>query len=160
MHLPVMGNQINIRGKKFNNTFGIVREKNGQPRAHQGWDISAMIGTPVYAIATGVIEFTTGNIGDYGRQICMSFNHNKQNLYAFYAHLSSVTVITGQYVVEGEEIGYIGRTGNAKNFPLTEAHLHFEIRTSAHRGRLDPSTVFGVKPLLNIIFDDFPKIVP
>jgi murein DD-endopeptidase MepM/ murein hydrolase activator NlpD len=164
MHLPVIGNHLVIRGKKFNNAFGMVRtHSNGTAKAHQGWDISATPGTPVFAVANGVIEFVTGDGGDYGRQICLSFNFKGRTLYAFYAHLQEITVVKGQFVAEGEDIGLVGRTGNAKNLPMSQSHLHFEIRTSPKppgglNGRLEPSTIFGAQPLLDIIFDDFPII--
>lgn len=157
MHLPVKGDQVIIRGKKLNNAFGMVRKnKEGKTKAHQGWDIAAAPGTPVYAVATGVVEFVTGDVGDYGKQICLSFNHNGKTLYAFYAHLQEVTVIKGQFVGEGEDIGLAGRTGNAKNLPIRESHLHFEVRTTPKAGsglhrRLDPSTILGVEPLADLV---------
>ena len=163
MHLPVAGNKLNIRGQMVNNTFGIVRTKNGNPWAHQGWDIAAMPGTPVYAVTAGVVEFITGDVGDYGKQICLSFNHKGKPLYAFYAHLQEITVVKGQFLIEGEDIGFVGRTGNASKLPLRESHLHFEVRTSPNpggvlNGRLDPSTIFGFQPMMDVVFDDLRKI--
>lgn len=175
MHLPVMGDYLTIRKKEFNNTFGWVREEDKKPRPHQGWDIAAMVGTPVYAITNSVVEFIRrerkikdkkGNWIDapYGNEICISFNFKGKTLYAQYAHLRTIDVCQGQFLIEGEEIGIVGQTGNAKGQSLANAHLHFEVRTSAFageglNGRLDPLTLFGTQPLLDIIFDDFPKIV-
>lgn len=164
MHLPIDGQYLTIRGKSLNNSFGMVRtDTNGNPKPHQGWDIAAMIGTPVYAIADGVIEFTKEQ-GDYGKQICLSFNFKEETLYAFYAHLKSISVVDKQTVKEGERIGYVGQTGNANGQHHAQAHLHFEIRTSLNpgaglSGRKDPVTVLGAQPLVDIIFADFPKIV-
>ena len=72
-----------IRGGSERNTFGIVRKfANGSPKPHQGWDFSAPIGTPVYAIADGKVEFIK-NIGDYGLQLCLSFHFDGGAYFAF-----------------------------------------------------------------------------
>lgn len=48
---------------------------------------------------------------------------NEDGTYAFYYHLmkNSVTVKLGEYVLQGQTIGYVGSSGNS-----TDAHLHFE----------------------------------
>jgi len=168
MHKPVQfGFSTHIRGNSFSNTFGIVRkEKNGDPRAHQGWDIAAFPGTPVFAIKDGVITFVRDD-GDngLGRHVCMSFDFKGRELFAVYGHLQTIEVATGQYVGEGERLGLSGQTGNAKGQHYTEAHLHFEIRTQPHAGlglghRLDPMLVLGIEPILEIIFSDMPTFAP
>jgi murein DD-endopeptidase MepM/ murein hydrolase activator NlpD len=104
---------------------------------------------------------------DYGKQICLSFEHQGTTLYAFYAHLSSIVVMESNVVQEGQLIGYSGQTGTtAKNQPLSEAHLHFEIRTIPGNGpgligKLDPGTVLGFAPIVKIITDKvFSKGIP
>lgn len=174
MHLPVDGKHLVIRGKKMNNSFGWVRTDHGKPRPHQGWDISAKLGTPVYAIANGVVEYVRrerkikgadGKLKEapYGNEICISFNFGGRTLYAQYAHLSAISVVPGQFLAEGEEIGKVGQTGNARGQAPSECHLHLEIRTTPNvgsglHGRLDPLTVLGPKPIIDILFDNFPKI--
>ncbi|MBI3466980.1 MAG: M23 family metallopeptidase [Planctomycetes bacterium] len=129
------------------NTYGNVRD--GGKKPHQGWDIDAKVNTSIYAIADGTIEFIEDtDSGDYGRQICLKFTHNSETLYAFYAHLSTISVKKGDTVKEGAELGYSGKTGNAKSLAVDQEHLHFEIRTSARpgtglTGRKDPGDVLG-----------------
>lgn len=141
-----------IRKNKLSNTFGMVRKyANGSPKPHQGWDFSAVPGTPCYAIADGKAEFTA-NQGDYGRQICMSFELNGEKLFAFYAHMQKVDVVAGQVVTMNQLIGLTGKTGNASNLANDEQHLHFEIRKVAVCGlglanRISPIKVFGICPL-------------
>lgn len=139
-----------IRGNKLNNTFGMVRNNGTKP--HQGWDFGAAVGTTAYAIADGKVEFIK-SIGDYGKQVCLSFVwKNQQTLYAFYAHMRTTLVTPGQQVTMNTIIGTTGKSGNAENLPASEDHLHFEIRTIANAGmglghRLSPLKVFGKCPL-------------
>lgn len=164
MNLPVDGYYLIIRNKSFNNTFGNVRtDVSGNPKPHQGWDIASPLGSPVYAIADGVIEFVK-DAGDYGKQICLSFEFKGKTLYAFYAHLQSFYVQTSQQVKEGEKIGIVGQTGNADGQHHSQCHLHFEIRTKLTPGaglsdRTDPVVVLGAGPVIDLIFADFPKIL-
>jgi len=85
---------------------------------HHGVDLAANRGTPVYAIAAGYVtiaSYTSAN-GNY-----VSLTHG--NGYgSIYCHLDSYKVKVGDFVVEGEIIGYVGSTGWA-----TGPHLHFEI---------------------------------
>jgi murein DD-endopeptidase MepM/ murein hydrolase activator NlpD len=148
MHNPL--DYMEIRRGLPNNGFGMVR--NGGKRPHQGWDLWAPVGTPIYAVADGVIEFAKTNAGDYGSQICMSFanpQNPEQTLYAFYAHLSQIYVVAKIFVGEGELLGLTGKSGNASGFKsIEDQHLHFEIRDAAAPGkglknRIDPAKFFG-----------------
>ena len=62
-------NIMRIRHDHPKHTFGMVRH--GGRRPHQGWDLTAPVGTPVYAITDGVIKETTANVGYYGRQVIL-----------------------------------------------------------------------------------------
>jgi murein DD-endopeptidase MepM/ murein hydrolase activator NlpD len=162
MHMPLKG-KIVIRRGRLSNAFGHnirIDPKTKNPKDHQGWDIEAPPGTPVHAIKTGlIVDRVDSENNGYGKQICLSFDHQGTTLFAFYAHLSSIAVMDSEVVHEGQIIGYSGQTGNAKGQALSEAHLHFEIRTqpyAAHGlgGRLDPGTVLGFAPVVKIIVDE------
>jgi murein DD-endopeptidase MepM/ murein hydrolase activator NlpD len=144
----------------------VRKHSNGTPKPHQGWDIAAAPGTDVFAITNGVIEFVKDDgVNNLGKQVCLSFEYNGRTLYAVYGHLSEIDVAEGMFVMEGEQLGKTGQTGNATGQALSEAHLHLEIRTQPHAGlglpgRQDPMTVLGYAPILEVIFADMPTFGP
>jgi murein DD-endopeptidase MepM/ murein hydrolase activator NlpD len=146
---PLLQNEI--RANSVNNTFGNVRKKkDGSPKSHQGWDFKAYIGTPIYAVGSGKVIFKR-NQGDYGLQLCHSFEHNGHIYYAFYAHLSEI-LLTGNEVIIDDLVAKSGESGNAKGMSKEQQHLHFEIRTQRHCGkgligRISPIALFGICPL-------------
>ena len=87
-------------------------------RRHEGVDITAPRGTPVYATADGVISRKQAQSG-YGTSIIIEHGYSYETLYA---HLSRRAVKPGQKVKRGELIGYVGNTG----FSLG-SHLHYEV---------------------------------
>lgn len=100
----------------------------GKMKLHGGADLRARIGTPVYATANGVVEWAGYNDGGFGKMVKLSHNFGFTTLYG---HLSKSTVAVGDYVKQGELIGYSGNSG------LSSApHLHYEVR-HLHR-RLAP----------------------
>lgn len=154
---------MKIRDGSKQHTFGMVRTyPNGSPKPHQGWDLEAPVGTPVFAIHSGTVKWTRSGPagGAYGNQILVEFkfdvssdDHPPVSYYAFYAHLSSIQVAAGDEVHEGDQIGLTGRTGNA-NSPGITPHLHFEIRDTGAETpgsglphRLDPTWFLGMPPM-------------
>ncbi len=95
---------------------------------HDGLDIAAPIGTPIYAALSGTVIGTGNTDATRG---CYSFGkwamikHNN-GLNTMYAHLSQIGVSNGQSVSTGDLIGYSGETGYA-----TGPHLHFGVYVSA-----------------------------
>jgi len=85
-------------------------------------DIGAPYGTPIFAAASGdvIISKGSGWNGGYGNYVVIRHPNDTQTLYA---HNSRNIVSTGQHVVQGQIIGYVGSTGKS-----TGSHLHFEIR--------------------------------
>lgn len=148
---PLVSNVI--RRRSVNNTFGMVRKyANGKAKPHQGWDFFAPVGTKTFAIAAGTVKFVHKNLGAYGSQVCISFEHAGTTKYAFYAHLQHIKVSRGDAVELGTLVGTTGDTGNASGLPALDEHLHFEIRTKAVcglglAGRISPLKVFGICPL-------------
>jgi len=91
-------------------------------RRHQGVDIFAVSGTPVYAVVNGVIEDKGVNpLG--GNKLWLRSPGDNWRYY--YAHLSGFGpgIANGTRVKKGQIIGYVGNTGNAITTP---PHLHFE----------------------------------
>ena len=87
---------------------------------HDGADLVAVTGTPVYAAADGVVIGAAPN-GGYGNWIRID---HQGKLSTVYGHLSSFApgIQEGARVSQGELIGFVGNTGRS-----TGAHLHFEI---------------------------------
>jgi murein DD-endopeptidase MepM/ murein hydrolase activator NlpD len=87
---------------------------------HDGADLVAPTGTPVYAAADGVVIGAAPN-GGYGNWIRLE---HQGKLSTVYGHLSSFApgIQEGVQVSQGELIGFVGNTGRS-----TGAHLHFEV---------------------------------
>ncbi|MDH6626426.1 murein DD-endopeptidase MepM/ murein hydrolase activator NlpD [Streptomyces sp. LBL] len=97
---------------------------------HTGVDFVVPTGTPLKAVGAGTVV-SAGWGGAYGNQVVIKL---ADGYYAQYAHLSSLSVSSGQSVAEGQQIGLSGATGN-----VTGPHLHFEIRTTPDYGSdVDP----------------------
>lgn len=152
MYYPLCNVKI-LNGSK-GNTFGMVRKyKDGSPKPHQGWDLEALDGTPIYAVADGEIAFVD-NVDNsaYGKSILLKFKYNDKEFYAFYAHINHSLVSKDDSVMEGALIGFSGSTGNAKGMSPSGQHLHFEFRNRRYAGngltgRVDPSYFYGSPPL-------------
>ena len=108
MICPVLG------GSAYSDTWGASRSGG---RSHQGVDMLAPPGTPLVAVVSGSVQFKQTSLG--GNSIWLSGNDG--NRY-FYAHLSRFEG-SSRSVSQGEVIGYVGDTGNARGTP----HLHFEV---------------------------------
>jgi murein DD-endopeptidase MepM/ murein hydrolase activator NlpD len=92
-------------------------------RAHKGVDLAAPEGTPIVAVADGVVTLA-GRHGGYGNAV--ELRHDQQ-YGTLYGHLSRIRdgVRQGAKVTQGDVIGYVGSTGWA-----TGPHLHYEFRIS------------------------------
>ncbi|RYY40468.1 MAG: M23 family metallopeptidase [Chitinophagaceae bacterium] len=116
---PVAGNASRIRDK-----WGASR--GGGIRKHKGIDIHARKGTPVVALADGIItERARTPIG--GKTLWLRPSGSSWT--AYYAHLDKQYVREGQRVRKGQVIGTVGNTGNARTTP---AHLHFGVKRAKH----------------------------
>jgi murein DD-endopeptidase MepM/ murein hydrolase activator NlpD len=102
---------------------------------HNGIDIAAPAGKPIYAAASGTVN-GTGNNDDvaYGNWVTIkhtiSTKNGDQQIVTLYAHLRSMKVKNGQEVAQGDLIGYQGNTGNTTRLlygPERGYHLHFTV---------------------------------
>jgi len=89
-----------------------------EARAHEGIDISAPMGTPILAAASGLV-MDVGTVAGYGKMVTVDHGYG---LVTRYAHLSKALVRAGQRVKRGEEIAQVGNSGIA-----TAPHLHYEV---------------------------------
>ena len=86
---------------------------------HEGVDLSAPQGTPIYAAKAGKVTRTAYQEGGAGYYV--SINHG-DGFASIYMHMTNYIVSPGQYVSAGQVIGYVGSTGIS-----TGPHLHFGI---------------------------------
>ena len=87
--------------------------------AHQGIDLAAPKGTPVFSSHTGKVVYAGKRLSGYGKTVIIEYSSRWSTLYA---HLETIHVKTGWIIAQGHQLGTVGQTGNAKG-----AHLHFEM---------------------------------
>ena len=122
----------NISQIKSGARFAEYRYSNSSPTSkeyHAAEDYGQIPGTPVFAMADGVVSFSGPRKG-YGWLIII--DHPENNLYSLYGHLSSSRwyIESGENVEKGQLIAYLGdsdENGGSVENPLYP-HLHFGIR--------------------------------
>jgi murein DD-endopeptidase MepM/ murein hydrolase activator NlpD len=102
-------------------TGGPITSGFGDGRGHKGIDIGAPTGQAVVAAKAGTVTFA-GSQSGYGNVVYISHGEGVETRYA---HLSSFACRRGMQVSQGQKIGAVGATGNARG-----SHLHYEIRTN------------------------------
>ena len=110
---------IPVAYKRLESPFGNrTSPTSGASSYHQGVDLSADAGTPIYAARSGQVSAATyGSAAGYYVRI----NH-MDGFSSIYMHMTNYVVHAGQNVNAGQLIGYVGRTGVATGY-----HLHFGI---------------------------------
>ncbi len=100
--------------------FGVARLHNGKPTGefHGGIDQRAANGTPIRAVAAGVVKIVQP-FNVLGGTVAIDHG---QGLETMYLHMSKLNVALGAHVKKGDVIGYVGSTGRA-NGP----HLHWVV---------------------------------
>jgi murein DD-endopeptidase MepM/ murein hydrolase activator NlpD len=91
---------------------------------HKGVDFVPGEGTPIYAIADGVVTTATYDDSGYGQHVVIAHSLGGVKVDSLYGHMiaGSSPVVVGQAVKVGDFLGLVGDTGIAYG-----AHLHFEI---------------------------------
>ena len=102
-----------VPGSSFVDSWGAPRSGG---RTHQGTDMMAPYGTPVYAAQSGTVSHGSSDLGGI-----QAYVYGDGGDTTFYAHLQGYGG-AGGHVSAGGLIGYVGDTGNATGTP----HLHFE----------------------------------
>lgn len=91
---------------------------------HKGTDFAAAEGTPIYAIADGVVSYIESDHTGYGYNAIISHVINGQQVQTQYAHMvtNSSPLVVGDPIRVGDFVGLVGQTGRSYG-----AHLHLEI---------------------------------
>lgn len=111
-------------------------------RFHHGIDLRAKAGTPLYATADGIIEYSSMTNSGYGYLVIISHNFGFQTRYG---HMQDEQIVkVGDFVKKGDLIGYSGNTGYS-----TGPHLHYEVRFLGRT--LDPKNFIEFN---NIFYDE------
>lgn len=116
LRMPVVG----VTAQRLDDSWGAPRD--GGERRHKGIDIFAPRGTPVVAVADGIISF----IGDQPKGGHCLWLTTESGSSFFYAHLDrwAPGLYEGMEVESGDLLGFVGNTGNAITTP---PHLHFGV---------------------------------
>jgi len=93
----------------------------GSYEYHEGQDIEADFGAPVFATASGAVTIACGQNG-YGNVVYIDHGNGFSTRYG---HLSEINVTVGQRIERGEILGRVGSTGRS-----TGPHLHYEVRVN------------------------------
>lgn len=108
-------------------SYGFEDDREG---SHVGIDIRVPEGTPIRAIANGIVTRISDDPQGFGEYVVIrhpnmpdpSNPKSTTTLHSVYAHLSSILMSEGMTVRKGEEIGASGSTGFASG-----PHLHFQM---------------------------------
>jgi murein DD-endopeptidase MepM/ murein hydrolase activator NlpD len=114
MEMPVSGRVTSGFGERFH---PILQRR----RMHDGVDLAAAYGSPIVAATDGRV-ISAGWRGGYGRAVAIQHAGGIETLYG---HMSRLAASAGQWVRQGQVIGYVGSSGLS-----TGPHIHYEV----HKG--------------------------
>jgi len=132
-----------VPGGEFSSPYGprLKASEDFRYDWHRGLDITATVGTPVYAVTDGIVRLAEMPSSTGG--LIAQIDHEEGTYFSTYIHLLSPTVVVkGQWVNQGDVIGHSGTSDSG--FP----HLHFEIRESGFYQR------HAVNPFLYLPYAD------
>ena len=99
-----------------------LHPRRGPPvHLHQGTDIWAPMGTPIRAPYAGRVRYEDAGLGGLAAYVTVA-----DGTYYYLAHMAGTApgLASGATVTQGQVVGFVGDTGNARGGP---AHLHFEV---------------------------------
>ncbi|MBV5272298.1 MAG: M23 family metallopeptidase [Lamprocystis purpurea] len=134
-----------VRAGYITSNYGFrIHPIKGRRLFHQGVDFAAPSGSPVVAVADGLVTFS-GRRSGYGNMIEL---RHVDGYATRYAHNQANLVQEGQQVRQGQKIGAVGATGTA-----TGPHVHFEVLKNGEHlnpiqfvGRQSPSVLVAANP--------------
>ncbi len=116
--------------------YGSQRILNGKPRwPHYGIDFAGNLGTPIKAMASGVVTLAKRDLYFTGATLIFDHGHGISTLYM---HLDKIFVEKGDIVKQGDIIGTVGSSGRSTG-------PHLDVRLNWFGTRLDPATVLNIK---------------
>ena len=105
-------------------------------RPHEGLDVAADPGEPIYAASEGTVIYSDDRMSGYGNAMIVRHANSTTTLYA---HARTLLVSEGTIVSRGDPIATVGSTGRS-----TGPHLHFEVRVG--ETPVDPRDVLPRQP--------------
>ena len=115
--------------------YGSQRILNGKPRwPHYGIDFAGDLGTPIKAMADGIVTLAEKNLYYTGATLIFDHGHGISTLYM---HLDEIFVEKGDIVKQGDIIGTVGSSGRSTG-------PHLDVRLNWFGTRLDPATVLDI----------------
>ena len=158
--------------------YGTYGKSGKGKEAHAGIDIGASVGTPVYAIADGVVAFAQQSLypktGEhksiYGRWV--EIVHSVQmdnvvdadvkagtyNALSRYAHMASVTVKAGDQIKKGQQIGTSGNAAFGSDTGADGPHLHLALKLA--RKDLPKGSVTRPAKITPYNYEELPSVNP
>jgi len=116
--------------------YGSQRILNGKPRwPHYGIDFAGDLGTPIKAMADGVVTLAENDLYFTGATLIFDHGHGISTLYM---HMDEIFVDKGDIVKQGDIIGTVGSSGRSTG-------PHLDVRLNWFGTRLDPATVLNIK---------------
>ena len=115
--------------------YGSQRILNGKPRwPHKGIDFAGELGTPIKAMADGIVTLAENDLYFTGATLIFDHGHGISTLYM---HLDEIFVEKGHIVKQGDVIGTVGSSGRSTG-------PHLDVRLNWFGTRLDPATVLDI----------------
>lgn len=111
---------VPIKNGIVTSNFGIRNDPfTSKLSGHNGTDIAADYGTPIYSAYSGHVSFVGYEENGYGNYLKIDHGNG---LCTLYGHCSKILIKEGQYVSAGQTVALVGSTGRS-----TGNHLHFEV---------------------------------
>lgn len=142
---------------QMTSTYGERKSVFGGHSFHNGIDLQAPIGTPVYAVLSGIVDFV--GIGPLGGNTVVLRgwgwgNKRRKQTLVLYGHLQEIYAVEGRQVRPGDVIGTVGETGQA-----TGPHLHFATyvhnRDTGAKPHVNPNLLFKLCPYRKLMNPHF-----
>ena len=108
-------------------------------KTHDGLDIGAPTGTPIYAMSKGTV-ILSANVFSFGNKVEIRY---WDGTVSWYGHMSRRDVSVGDTVMPGDQVGLVGNTGHSFG-----SHLHLEIHPTGGDNPINPYPWLKAKGIL------------